>query len=301
MELRCFAHDREDTEDRQEEELLLSVSSSSSTERFYSFVSPRVQRLRFSMKLLAALLSVLLLVLALRWASSDRERVSRIRVACVGDSITFGYHATNQSITSYPAQLQTLLGPGYTVMNFGRSGAMLSQAAPPGTDASKASFWTTGSFKASLQSQPDIVVILLGTNDATEETWPTVHDLFAETYAELISTYAGLASRPRVFIVVPPPLYVDGVYGGMIQEVINKVYPVLVPDIAIANHLPPAIDLFALFSRACPRLGPNETSCRWISGIGDFLGPPGSGHDDGCHPNDAGYRVIAKAIAASID
>jgi len=47
---------------------------------------------------------------------------AQITVTCVGDSITAGYGLSSPSTQSYPAQLQTLLGSGYTVKNFGSSG-----------------------------------------------------------------------------------------------------------------------------------------------------------------------------------
>ena len=46
---------------------------------------------------------------------------AQIRVACVGDSITAGYGLSDPGTQSYPAQLQALLGSGYSVGNFGVS------------------------------------------------------------------------------------------------------------------------------------------------------------------------------------
>ena len=43
-----------------------------------------------------------------------RVRAEKIRVACMGDSITYGFCvAWNRSKDSYPAKLQTLLGSAY--------------------------------------------------------------------------------------------------------------------------------------------------------------------------------------------
>ena len=49
----------------------------------------------------------------------------RIKVACVGNSITYGYTLPNPATDSYPSQLQQLLGDTYEVGNFGKSGATL--------------------------------------------------------------------------------------------------------------------------------------------------------------------------------
>lgn len=49
----------------------------------------------------------------------------KIKVACVGNSITRGYGLANPDNDSYPSQLQKLLGENYNVQNFGHSGATL--------------------------------------------------------------------------------------------------------------------------------------------------------------------------------
>src|SRR5579885_3646478 len=49
----------------------------------------------------------------------------KIRVACVGDSITYGAGIKDREHNSYPAQLQKLLGDGYEVRNFGVNGRTL--------------------------------------------------------------------------------------------------------------------------------------------------------------------------------
>jgi hypothetical protein len=55
-----------------------------------------------------------------------------IRVACVGDSITFGYGFKNRERDSYRAQFQMLLSTRWKVMNFGFNGAtLLKQGTKP--------------------------------------------------------------------------------------------------------------------------------------------------------------------------
>ena len=48
-----------------------------------------------------------------------------IRVACIGNSITYGAGIANREQNSYPAQLQAYLGPDYEVRNFGVSATTL--------------------------------------------------------------------------------------------------------------------------------------------------------------------------------
>lgn len=50
----------------------------------------------------------------------NKHKEGQIKVACVGDSITYGsYHLTKRN---YPAVLSKMLGAGYCVNNFGFSG-----------------------------------------------------------------------------------------------------------------------------------------------------------------------------------
>ena len=69
------------------------------------------------MKKFAIILSSLL-ILAL--TSCQKEPV---RVACVGDSITFGHGIKDRENDAYPGVLRSLLGEKYDVRNFGVSGS----------------------------------------------------------------------------------------------------------------------------------------------------------------------------------
>jgi len=66
---------------------------------------------------LASLLSI-----GLTSTSHAQAAAAKIKVACVGDSITFGSGIADRDNASYPAQLQKLLGDGFEVKNFGVSG-----------------------------------------------------------------------------------------------------------------------------------------------------------------------------------
>ena len=49
----------------------------------------------------------------------------RIKVACVGNSITYGAALPDRDTQAYPVRLQQLLGDSYEVANFGKSGTTL--------------------------------------------------------------------------------------------------------------------------------------------------------------------------------
>jgi len=81
-----------------------------------------------------------------------------IKIACMGDSITYGYSLSNPSVYSYPARLQGILPDGYTATNYGSSGKTL-------LFNTGASYITNSNYTNAVNSQPDIIVIILGTND----------------------------------------------------------------------------------------------------------------------------------------
>jgi len=119
---------------------------------------------------------ILLLLLA-----TGRPTAALITVSCVGDSITVA-----DGNECYPNQLAKLLGSGYNVTNRGVSGhTMLNSglcASGPGGSwrrpclnassvgeypcSGNCSYWATPQFQATLDASPDIITIMLGTNDA---------------------------------------------------------------------------------------------------------------------------------------
>ncbi|MCS2571090.1 GDSL-type esterase/lipase family protein [Bacteroides ovatus] len=118
-----------------------------------------------------------------------------IRVACIGNSITYGAFIPNREMNCYPAQLQAYLGDGYEVKNFGASGrTILSKGDYPYSE--------TDTYKASLEYQPDIVLIKLGTNDTKPQNWKYKNE-FKDNYQTLIDTYRNLKSHPRIILLTP--------------------------------------------------------------------------------------------------
>ena len=89
----------------------------------------------------------------------------RTKVACVGNSITYGYTLADPVTESYPSQLQQLLGDAYEVENFGKSGAtLLNKGHRP--------YMQQEEFKKALAFAGDVVVIHLGINDTDPRDWP---------------------------------------------------------------------------------------------------------------------------------
>merc|ERR1740121_3557684 len=97
-------------------------------------------------------------------------------------------------------------------------------------------YWQSLEFRLSLDSAPDIVLILMGTNDAKDFlTHNLVHEPrgensreFVGDYIDMIRTFEDLESHPVVFVIVPPPLYKGSERWLMSQEVVNTELPSLI-------------------------------------------------------------------------
>jgi len=124
----------------------------------------------------------------------------KIKVACVGNSVTFGYGIKNREINSYPAQLQKMLGGNYKVGNFGKSGAtLLTKGHRPYIQQSE--------FQEALKFNPQIVVIHLGLNDTDPRDWPNYRDNFIKNYSALIDTFRNLPTNPQIWICKMTPIF----------------------------------------------------------------------------------------------
>lgn len=125
--------------------------------------------------------------------------VKPIKVACVGNSITYGYLLPDREVNCYPSQLQRMLGDGYEVRNFGRSRATLLRAGHfPYVDQPE--------YSSALSYKPDIVVIHLGVNDTDPRNWPNYNDRFVSDYVALVDTFRAVNPDVRVILSRLTPL-----------------------------------------------------------------------------------------------
>ena len=201
-----------------------------------------------------------LLAALLSWA---RPAVAA-KIACVGDSITYGYGLTNRTQQSWPAVLQTLVGSKHTVQNFGSSGCtLLKKGDQP--------YWNDANFSASDAFKPDVVVVMLGTNDAKPQNWSHKAD-FAGDYNSMLDHYRALGAL--VYVALPPPVYPPGAYDINPDVLSGEVVPLIRQVAAAANA--PLIDVFQALSGKAS----------------DF--------PDTVHPNVDGSQLIAQTVAAAL-
>lgn len=177
-------------------------------------------------------------------------------VACVGDSITFGYGSgAHINYYSYPAQLQERLGDKYEVLNYGVSG----KTALNGLNDS---YTNCEEYSASLATNPDIVIIMLGTNDANKY-WADYSGNYEADLAALITSYKNLDSAPSIYLCTTP-------YS--LKAELNT---------TILNELVPIQQKLA-----------NEYGCELIS-MYAFLEGKDTLFADELHPTSNGYSVLA--------
>lgn len=204
----------------------------------------------------------------------------KIRIACVGDSITYGVGASNQAISSYPAQLKRLLGKNYDVQNFGRSSSyMINPVDYPDykyAASRSVAYTSTTEYQNSLKYTSDIVFICLGANDAYISNTNSGVDqarYFYESAVKLAKTYQSLDSKPEVVFVYPPARY-DAQYR--IDYIKSTIIPMI--DAAAGECGCEVIDLFSITEEYA-----KSKNTQYIT-------------SDGIHLADDGYTVMATAI-----
>ncbi len=151
----------------------------------------------------------------------------RIRVSCVGDSLTYGSGVIKtREVDSYPAKLQKKLGTSHLVSNFGLRNATASADGDlPYIDSAQ--------YKKSLESEPNIVLLMLGTNDSKTYNWNA--ESYEEGIKSLVQTYKNLDTNPTVYLMISPYCFsLDGsdiaeyqvqpkVVAGKIRDIVEKV------------------------------------------------------------------------------
>lgn len=190
-----------------------------------------------------------------------------IRVACIGDSITWGFTLLNPWRQSYPALLQEKLGPDYEVRNFGYNDAAVRFDADTPYVEKRV-------YRESLAWNPDIVLLMLGTNDTKTRNWDP--DIFRRDYRRIIASYRELPSAPRIVLIAPIrafPVLGAPILGVRPDTMETGVRPAI-REIASETGLE-LVDLQDLFT--------DRRYCR-----------------DGVHPQREGARMLSDAIYSGI-
>ncbi|MBE6632051.1 MAG: hypothetical protein E7623_05045 [Ruminococcaceae bacterium] len=184
----------------------------------------------------------------------------KIKIACVGDSITHGYASSNPDTASYPSVLKDLMGDGYEIGNFGLSGStMMPDTFFP--------YYGSEEHKAALMFGADAVVLMLGTNDSCFYPDRAKKEDYLKAADKMFESFEILKKRPRIFFCLVPHLYSNPQFANSIETIIIP----LQEQIA-KKHGAVLIDVHSVLS--APSL---------------FI--------DGVHPTDEGYALLAKTVA----
>ena len=157
-----------------------------------------------------------------------------VKVATVGDSLTYGYGLENREKDAYPCILAEKLGSHYQVSNYGLSGRSLQSTAD-------FPYFNEKNAQLSLDSEADIVIIMIGSNDSRGPYWN--RERFIREYREMAEQYMALPSQPDVYLVIPPyvPTSRFGLNNQIIEDELQKIIP------AIGNELGlPVINLYTV-------------------------------------------------------
>lgn len=198
-------------------------------------------------------------------------------IVALGDSITFGAGvAKTRATDSWESKLEKLLGGAYQVLNYGISGATLQ-------NEGDMPYWNMpdklcqGFPEAALALNPEIVILMLGTNDSKPYNWN--RGRYEAQLDERVKELKAGASVKRLILMCPPcACPADGsdtVGFDIINETIRDEINPIVKKCAEENGVE-CIDLYAL-----------------TDGHSEYFA-------DGVHPNSFGNRVIASAICRRI-
>ena len=133
------------------------------------------------------------------YAKKKKTEEHKIKIGCIGNSITYGYGVDDREINSYPAKMQTILGDAFEVRNFGKSGAtLLRKGHRP--------YFEQEEFAAAMEFAPDIITVHLGINDTDPRDYPVYGDEFVGDYVALIDSFRSVNPNVRVIIANLSPL-----------------------------------------------------------------------------------------------
>ena len=139
-----------------------------------------------------------------------------IHVACIGDSITYGTGSDDPSVHSYPVYYQRMLGYDYYVEKYGAPSNSLIETDSP-------TFLTNSLYDKSVKAKPDVVIIMLGTNDCRPQRWAdsahkdwrdgTRKEAFIAAGQKMVDAYRGANADVQIIFATCPIVPQDQSYG----------------------------------------------------------------------------------------
>ncbi|HPC58852.1 MAG TPA: GDSL-type esterase/lipase family protein [Kiritimatiellia bacterium] len=207
-----------------------------------------------------------LLVLILFGAVMTASASPPLRVACVGDSITYGDRLDDRLRDAYPAVLNRLANGRFVAGNFGVNGATAIAGIP------FRSWSATQACRDAMAFHPDVVVVMLGINDLA---FPDLHNRYPRDLRRLVERFQALPSAPRLFLCTLTPVAADAP-----DAPVNR---------TIRGTLNPAIRAVAA------QTGAGVIDISPVFDDRFHLFP------DGLHPDPEGAELIAQTVLQALD
>jgi len=185
----------------------------------------------------------------------------KAKLAFVGDSITYGVGVSDRFSASLVALVKDALEDNYIVENFGVSGSSSLYSA-------KTPWINTPEAKLAYEFKPDVLHIMLGTNDIKNENWDAGKNNFKDDYKKIVDGFKALNPNLKVYVGIPPRIHKENVFGTrspkiLEEEGIPRIYEIAAEIGAeTINYFDPTKDKPECFA--------------------DFL-----------HPNEEGYKIFA--------
>ena len=136
--------------------------------------------------------------------------IAQTRVVCIGNSQTAGTGTTNPGTKAWPAQLRTMLGSDYTLLNCGVSGSVI-------TKTGNFPFWNKAQYTQARNFDPQILIISIGTDDASTANLPFIGN-FATDYVALIDSFRVNGKNPKVYICYPTSYFGNVAQNTVIHD-----------------------------------------------------------------------------------
>lgn len=188
-----------------------------------------------------------------------------MKIVCLGDSITSGFKLPAPEKSSFPSQLEKMSGNKWKITNAGMTGATALKEGD-------ISIWTSPAFSLIEKIQPDVVVLMLGSNDTKDINWPHISS-FEIDYCNIVRHIKQQPVHPELLLCSVPPVEGFNLFGISDDRVTEL--SGLVRKIAKA------------------------TNTQYVDVTSSLRGKPEK-FIDGLHPNKEGAKIIANILMKSI-
>jgi acetyl esterase/lipase/lysophospholipase L1-like esterase len=192
-------------------------------------------------------------------------------IVCVGNSITAGSKLPDTT-RRFPSVLKKKLGIAYlsqsitnlsspvNISNNGVSGrTLLKKGTQP--------YWIEPAFSQVFTAKPDIITLMLGTNDTKPINWAYSSEFEAD-YIAMVDTFASISSHPKIILCLPTPIFSNCTTSHSDSAMLYGVIPAIL-KIAKTKGLP-------VIDARTPFLDKQNL----------FAG-------DGLHPDTTGHKILS--------